>query len=84
MISNRAAKHIWDARRAAECILGFVVGRTYDDYLMDQMLSSAIERQFEIVGEALVRLRRTDAAVAGMVPEISKIIGFRKHSGARL
>ena len=77
MISNRAAKHIWDARRAAERIVSFTAGQTFDDYVSNQMLSSAIERQFEIIGEALLRLRRTDPDVAEMVPEINKIIGFR-------
>ena len=38
MISNQAATFLWDARRAAERITRFTAGRTYDDYLDDDML----------------------------------------------
>ncbi len=36
-----------------------------------------MDRQFEIVGEALNGLRHDDAAVADRVPDVVKIIGFR-------
>src|SRR5215472_11791876 len=54
MISNQGAAFLWDARRAAERITRFTAGKTYDDYLDDDMLRAAVERQFEIIGEALV------------------------------
>ena len=41
------------------------------------MLRSAVERQFEIVGEALAGLRRTDAAAAAAIPELLRIVAFR-------
>ena len=53
MISNQAASLLWDARCAAERIIRFTAGRSYDDYLDDDMLRAAVERQFEIIGEAL-------------------------------
>jgi hypothetical protein len=36
-----AAALIWDARRAAQFILDFVAGRTWQDYQSDAMLQSA-------------------------------------------
>lgn len=41
------------------------------------MLSSAVERQVEIIGEALVHLRRIEPETAALVPDMSDIIGFR-------
>ena len=50
MASPGAAKYLWDARRAAEKIARFTSGRKFDDYLTDDMMRAAVERQFEIVG----------------------------------
>jgi uncharacterized protein with HEPN domain len=43
----------------------------------DIVLRSAVERQFEIVGEALAQLARIDAAMAQKVPDLRQIIAFR-------
>jgi uncharacterized protein with HEPN domain len=77
MISTEAAKYLWDARRAAERIARFVRGRSYDDYLADDLVQAAVERQFEIIGEAFSGLRRAAPSVADTIPDISQIIAFR-------
>jgi uncharacterized protein with HEPN domain/predicted nucleotidyltransferase len=77
MISNQAASFLWDARRAAERITRFTAGRSYDDYLDDDMFRSAVERQFEIIGEAFVGLRRIDPSLAAQLPDLPKVIAFR-------
>jgi uncharacterized protein with HEPN domain len=77
MITDAAAKYLWDVQRAVGRIVRFTVGRTFDDYLADEMLSAAVERQFEIIGEALVCLRRIAPDVAMMVPDAAQIVGFR-------
>ena len=77
MTESRAAKFLWDARRAAERIARFTVGRSYDDYLADELLRSAVERQFEIVGEALAGLRRVDPDLASSIPDLPRIVAFR-------
>ena len=75
--SADAKKYLWDARRAADRIARFTNSRSFSDYLADEMLRAAVERQFEIIGEAFTGLRRTDAAVAALIPELPKIIAFR-------
>lgn len=68
---------LWDAHRAAELIRTFVARRSWEDYLGDAMLRSAVERQFEIIGEALNRLSQVDAPVAAQVVDLPRIVAFR-------
>ncbi len=70
-------KYLWDARHAAERIARFTNGRNFLEYLDNEMLRSAVGRQFEIIGEAFAALWRTDPTVAASVPELSRIIAFR-------
>jgi uncharacterized protein with HEPN domain len=69
--------HLLDALDAAQAIQMFVTGRTQEDYGHDRLLRSAIDREFEVTGEALNRLRRDDPAVAERIPDLAEIIGFR-------
>jgi uncharacterized protein with HEPN domain len=70
-------KYLYDIARAAQLALGFVAGKSFADYGADPMLRSAVERQLEIVGEALAQLSRTDPAVASQIGEYQRIIAFR-------
>lgn len=68
---------LWQARRAAGLILEFVSGRSFEDYERDPMLKSAVERQFQVIGEALNRLSRFDLGTAERVPDLPRIVAFR-------
>jgi uncharacterized protein with HEPN domain len=70
-------KSLEDMRRAVEFLLRITAGRTLDDYRADEVLRSAVERKFEILGEALNRLQKSDPALATQVPEHRQIISFR-------
>lgn len=70
-------KYLWDAQAAANRIVRFTAGKSFGDYLADEMLRAAVERQFGIVGEALSALRCADPATAASIPECDRIIAFR-------
>jgi len=72
-----AKKLLEDIRYAAQLITQFVTDKHLADYAADPLLQSAVERQFEIIGEALNRLIKTDPAVAEGITHTSRIIAFR-------
>lgn len=68
-----------DVRTAADAIQRFVRDETLETYLADDKLRSAVERQFEIIGEALNQGRAADAELVGTIAHVNAIIGFRNQ-----
>lgn len=64
---------------AAQSILlrEFTGGKTFVNYEGDAMLRSAVERQFEIIGEAMTSLARTDKPAADRISHYRRILAFR-------
>jgi len=63
-MAPEAPKLLWDTRSALGPIKTFTAGKTFDDYRRDALLRSAVEKQFEIVGQALGKLRKVDPQTA--------------------
>jgi uncharacterized protein with HEPN domain len=72
-----ARKYLRDIQVAAERIERFTRGRLFEQYLADEMLRSAVERQFTIIGEALARLDKDSPDIAAAIPDLRRIIAFR-------
>lgn len=70
-------KLLSDMQDAARAITEFVTGKTPEMYVGDRQLRMAVERGFEIVGEALSQLRKVDPAIAESITDWQAIIGFR-------
>jgi uncharacterized protein with HEPN domain len=68
---------LWDAVKASDLILEFSAGKTFEDYKANAQLRSAVERQFEIIGEALNRLSRLDPEAALEIEDLPRIVAFR-------
>jgi uncharacterized protein with HEPN domain len=67
---------IADARRY---IMSEAAGHALADYEGNRRLRYAIERSFEIIGEALLRIERTDPGTAARISDYRKIVGFRNR-----
>lgn len=74
-----ANRLLYDIRKACEAILHFCRSRSLDEYLGDHMLRSACERQLEILGEAMTRLRDHHQAIFGSMTDGPTIIAFRNR-----
>ena len=70
-------KYLFDIRQAAGLLTDFTRGKSFADFQGDPMLRSAVERQFEIIGEALTKLAKVDQETAALISEHRRIIAFR-------
>jgi uncharacterized protein with HEPN domain len=70
-------KLLQDVETAGKLIQEFTVGKTIDEYRKDFLVRSGVERQFEIIGEALNRLSKMDSPFASRIEEYRRLIAFR-------
>lgn len=73
------AKRLLDALKAAKRIRDFTSGKQFRDFSQSELLRSAVERQFEIVGEALGRAAAADPGISLRMPELPRIVGLRNR-----
>lgn len=76
-MQREALKYVFDIKIAAEKIQRFVAGKSQSDYLRDELLQSGVERQFEIIGEAIGKLYNVDRGLADSITDYRKMISFR-------
>ena len=70
-------KYLYDIKHAADLLEEFTAGKAFDDYEFDAMLCAAVEREFEIIGEAVNRIASMDDTVASRISQHRRIIAFR-------
>jgi uncharacterized protein with HEPN domain len=58
---------------------GFTEGIDLDAYRKDSMRKAAVERKFEIIGEACTNLRTESPEILDRISDASQIIGFRNR-----
>jgi uncharacterized protein with HEPN domain len=72
--------YLFDIAEACRLVEAFTEGGSAQAYASDPMLRSAVERQLEIVGEALSQaLRHHPVALGDRIPEAPRIIAFRNQ-----
>ncbi len=75
----KSPRWLEDILEACAFIVETATGRELTDYENDRLLRSAIERNFEIIGEALIRIERTDHPTAERITDYRNIIGLRNR-----
>ena len=76
---NDPKKLLFDVIASGRSIRDWCNGRSFSDYVADRQLRRAVEREFEIIGEALSRLPAADPAIAASIGELHRIVGFRNR-----
>ncbi|MDO8545154.1 MAG: DUF86 domain-containing protein [Opitutaceae bacterium] len=72
-------KRLEDARLACVRIGEFTKGVSRAEFIASDLLRSAVERQVEIIGEALGRAAAADADADARIPQLRKIVGMRNR-----
>jgi len=78
-MNDKTRKLLFDVLDSGRAIRQWCNGRSYDDYLADRQFRRAVEREFEVIGEALNRLSGENAAIAAQIPELPRIVAFRNR-----
>ena len=76
-MKTKILKHLCDAREAARAIRRFVAGKDLRRYTSDELLRSGVERKFQIIGEALCRIKQCSPDILDRIREHRSIISFR-------
>ena len=76
-MDDRVISSLYDIRGCINDIYRFIGNKGKDEYDNDDLLRSAVERKYMIIGEALNRIKKVDLVVFMMIRESDKIIGFR-------
>ena len=77
MKSLEIKKYIYDIYQACQYLVLFTSHKSFSDYTTDPLLRSAVERQFEIIGEALNQLLRIKPDLELKIHSSREIIAFR-------
>ena len=72
-------KLLLDALEACRSVEKRCVGETFPKYTADRWFRRGVEREFEIIGEALNRLNRFDSLTASRITELRRIVDFRNR-----
>ncbi len=69
--------YLWDAREATQRVAEFLKDASEEDYVASDLMRSAVERQLEILGEALGQLEKADPDLARQIPQLRAAVDLR-------
>lgn len=68
---------LWDIAQAGEDIVAFTAGLDVETFLENRLVHAAVERKFEIIGEAMSQLAKRDPILVERIPDYRRAISFR-------
>lgn len=72
-------KYLRDMQQAGENILEYTAGLSVDQYNSNDLVSSAVEWNFIIIGEALMQASELDPDIQTQIADSSKFIHMHDH-----
>jgi len=70
-------KYLYDIIDGCQFLLDFTKDKTIEDYKNDRAFRSAVERELQIIGEAITQLDNISPETADKISDHRNIIGFR-------
>ena len=70
-------KYLFDMLDSCRFLLELTAEEDVERFTGDRAFRGAVERELQIIGEAMTQLRSLDSATAGRISESARIIGFR-------
>lgn len=70
---------LWDVRDAALAIQSFTAGMDATAYAGNDLVQAAVERKFEVIGEALNQLTKLEPSLAARIADLPQIVAFRNQ-----
>lgn len=78
MLRNEVAKYLQDILTSIEAIETYTYEiKTFDNFVSNRMAYRAVERELEIIAEAITRIKKTEIDVE--IYQSKKIIGLRNR-----
>ena len=77
MTRHNPQKWLYDIQNCCEFLLTFTQDKSVVDYQHDRAFRSAVERELQIIGEAMLQLDNRFPEIAERISDHRSIIGFR-------
>ena len=78
-MNHRLAQRLHDALSAITAIEEFLSDQSLEKFLSNPMILAAVERKFEVIGEALKKAAELDGTVESWIPELRQIVATRNR-----
>ena len=77
MTPREICKYLYDISECCKLLAEFTGGKSLEDYKQTPLLRSGVERQFEIIGEAMGQLLNKAPEFEAKITDCRRIVAFR-------